>query len=65
MCTTILPDLTAFVAAVLFAVHPIHTEAVSVTQIYIIDSQLAVASHLTRNVLMYKVGVSLLKELKI
>lgn len=29
MCTTILPDLTAFVAALLFAVHPIHTEAVS------------------------------------
>lgn len=29
MCTTILPDLTAFIAALLFAVHPIHTEAVS------------------------------------
>lgn len=30
MCTTILPDLTAFIAALLFAVHPIHTEAVSI-----------------------------------
>lgn len=30
MCTTILPDLTAFTAALLFAVHPIHTEAVSI-----------------------------------
>lgn len=30
MCRTILPDLTAFIAAMLFAVHPIHTEAVSI-----------------------------------
>ncbi|CRK86591.1 CLUMA_CG000216, isoform A [Clunio marinus] len=29
MCTTIVPDLVAFIAALFFAVHPIHTEAVT------------------------------------
>lgn len=28
MCTMFLPELMSFVAAILFAVHPIHTEAV-------------------------------------
>lgn len=31
MSTIILSDVTAFIAALLFAVHPIHTEAVSTT----------------------------------
>lgn len=31
MSTIILSDVTAFIAALLFAVHPIHTEAVSIT----------------------------------
>jgi hypothetical protein len=30
MCAILLPELTSFVAATLFAVHPIHTEAVSI-----------------------------------
>lgn len=29
MCSMFLPELSSFVAAILFAVHPIHTEAVS------------------------------------
>lgn len=29
LCTMFLPELGSFVAAMLFAVHPIHTEAVS------------------------------------
>lgn len=28
MCTMFLPELMSFVAAILFSVHPIHTEAV-------------------------------------
>ena len=32
MSTIILSDVTAFIAALLFAVHPIHTEAVSTTK---------------------------------
>lgn len=29
MCALLLPDITSFIAAMLFSVHPIHTEAVS------------------------------------
>jgi hypothetical protein len=38
MSTIILPDVTAFIAALLFAVHPIHTEAVSMEN-FTINSQ--------------------------
>lgn len=30
MCAMLLPELASFAAAMLFAVHPIHTEAVSI-----------------------------------
>jgi hypothetical protein len=30
MCALLLPDITSFIAAMLFSVHPIHTEAVSI-----------------------------------
>lgn len=29
LCALLLPELSSFIAAMLFAVHPIHTEAVS------------------------------------
>lgn len=66
MCTTILPDFTAFIAAVLFAVHPIHTEAVSLSLTNIhLDSPLASpSSRLPRNASMYSVGVSCRRLLK-
>lgn len=31
LCALLLPELSSFIAAMLFAVHPIHTEAVSIT----------------------------------
>lgn len=34
MCTIFFSDVTSFVAALLFAVHPIHIEAVSSFKIY-------------------------------
>lgn len=30
LCALLLPELSSFIAAMLFAVHPIHTEAVSI-----------------------------------
>lgn len=44
MSTIILPDVTAFIAALLFAVHPIHTEAVSKRIQLIINSHSNIAS---------------------
>lgn len=38
MCSMFLPELSSFVAAMLFAVHPIHTEAVSGSQTLSSDS---------------------------
>lgn len=52
MCTTILPDLTAFIAALLFAVHPIHTEAVSIVLCHVFALPTASASsHVTNNLI--------------
>lgn len=36
MCAMFLPELAAFASAMLFAVHPIHTEAVSVYKLMLL-----------------------------
>lgn len=38
MCAMLLPEVASFAAAMLFAVHPVHTEAVSTYCAYISQS---------------------------
>lgn len=46
MCSMFLPELASFVSSMLFAVHPIHTEAVSFELKLIIISNLTVSTAL-------------------
>lgn len=45
MCAMLLPEVASFAAAMLFAVHPVHTEAVSTYCAYILGGHYMVRTY--------------------